>query len=117
MYGTYLGGLQHDTTNVGNKSSELVDKKGNMWVNINKTWKSDGGIFQEHYPGSPSPIKSTEKIRRPSPFHCDEQHLKLAVKRLGRCQEDRGFGNARAVRVLFEIVRDRQAMHIKKSGA
>ena len=103
-----------DPTNVGRKSSELVDEKGNMWLNMNKTWKSDSGISQEHYPGSPAPIKSTEKIRRPSPFHCDEQHLKLAIKRLGRRREDRGFGNARAVRALFDTVKDRQAIRINK---
>ncbi len=103
-----------DPANLGSKSSELVDEKGNMWVNVDKTWKSDSGISQEHYPGSPAPIKPSEKNMRPSPFHCDEQHLELAIKRLGRRREDRGFGNARAVRVLFEMVRDRQAIRIKK---
>jgi hypothetical protein len=38
----------------------------------------------------------------------------VAVKRLGRRREERGFGNARAVRVLFETVRDRQAIRIAK---
>jgi len=105
-----------DPSNVGNKSTELVDEKGNTWVNINKTWKSDGGVSQEHYPGAPDPIMSTEKMRRPSPFNCHEQHLEVAVKRLGRRREERGFGNARAVRVLFETARDRQAIRIAKEG-
>jgi hypothetical protein len=103
-----------DPAKVGTKSSELVDEKGNMWVNQNNSWKSDTGISQDDYPGSPAPIKSTKKNRRDNPFHCDDQHLELAIKRLGRRRGERGFGNARAVRVLFENARDRQAIRITR---
>jgi hypothetical protein len=99
---------------VGTKSSELVDEKGNTWVILNKSWSTDTGISQEHYPGSPVPLKSEKKNQRPTPFHCEEQHLEIAIKRLGRRRGERGFGNARAVRVLFETVRDRQAIRISK---
>ena len=56
---------------VGTTSSELVDEKGNLWISVNKSWKSDCGISQEHYPGSPAPIKSGKNRRRHIPFHCD----------------------------------------------
>ena len=103
-----------DPRTVGTTSSEVVDEKGNMWINQNNSWKSDSGISQDHYPGSPAPIKSAEKNKRDHSFHCDAQHLQLAIKRLGRRRGERGFGNARAVRVLFETVRDRQATRIRK---
>jgi len=105
-----------DPENVG-KSSKLVDEKGCMWVmdDGSNLWKSDGGVIQGHYPGSPASIKSTKTIKRDPPFHCDEQHLALSIKRLGRGRDERGFGNARAVRLLFEKVRDRQAIRIAKN--
>lgn len=103
-----------DPKRVGTSSSELVDEKGNMWFHQDNIWKSDCGSSQQHYPGSPAPIKSTKKNRRENPFHCDEQHLELAIKRLGRRRGERGFGNARAVRVLFENTRDRQAIRITR---
>ena len=103
-----------DPRRVGTRASELVDGEGNMWTHQDNIWTSDSGGSQMHYPGSPEPIKSTKRSKRVNPFHCDDQHLDLAIKRLGRRREERGFGNARAVRVLFETVRDRQAMRITK---
>lgn len=110
-----------DPNNVGTKSSQLVDENGDMWTvkntnnNAPSIWVSDAsGVSQSHYPGSPVPIKPSKRSKRSPPFHCDEQHLELAIKRLGRRRDERGFGNARAVRVLFETVRDRQAVRITK---
>ena len=106
-----------DPSNVGSSSSKLVDVNGNTWVVNNadtSSWTSDNGVTQRHYPGSPAPIKPSKRTKQCTPFHCDKQHLELAIKRLGRRREERGFGNARAVRVLFEAVRDQQAVRITK---
>ncbi len=105
-----------DPKRVGTRASELVDEKGNMWINQSNTnsWKSDVGSSQDHYPGSPAPLKSTKKNRRDPPFTCGDEDLEITIKRLGRRRGDRGFGNARAVRVLFENVKDRQAIRITK---
>jgi hypothetical protein len=103
-----------DPTRVGTSSSKLVNENGDTWTEDNATWKCSNGAVQDFYPGSPPPIKETKRLSRPNPFYCNEQHLVTTLKRLGRRREERGFGNARAVRVLFETVRDRQALRITK---
>lgn len=99
---------------VGTAPSTLVDENGNTWTEDDTGWKCSDGRVQGHYPSSPAPIKESKRVRRPKPFHCDKQHLVVAIKRLGRKRGDRGFGNARAVRVLFENIRDRQSLRITK---
>lgn len=103
-----------DPDRVGTMSSKLVDENGDMWTNNNSEWRCSNGQIQEHYPSSPAPLKESKRLRRPTPFHCDKQHLEMAIKRLGRRRGDRGFGNARAVRVLFETIRDRQSLRIAR---
>lgn len=100
---------------VGTVSSNLVDENGCTWTEKDSEWRSSDGTVQGHYPSSPAPIKTSKRVRRPKPFHCeDQQHLETAIKRLGRKRGDRGFGNARAVRVLFETIRDRQSLRINR---
>jgi hypothetical protein len=103
-----------DPDRVGTQSSKLVDENGDMWTKDDTEWKCSNGQTQEHYPSSPAPIKETKRLLRPTPFHCDEQHLDMAIKRLGRRRGDRGFGNARAIRVLFETIRDCQYLRIAR---
>lgn len=46
----------------------------------------------------------------------DERWAKVAIARLGRRRGSRGFGNARAVRVLFDKVMERQAGRLSSIG-
>ena len=89
----------------------LVSPDGKFWTHDgNKTWRSDHGDSQEHYPGSPEPTHETSAEARPNPFHLQsDKSLRIAMRRLGRGRGRPGFGNARAVRTLFDRVRDRQA--------
>jgi hypothetical protein len=56
--------------------------------------------------------RTSSRTARLTPFHCDKKHLELAIKRLGRRRGRDGFGNARAVRMLFDKVIDDQASRI-----
>lgn len=103
-----------DPDRVGTSTSLLVDTKGNTWSEDDSEWQCSDGTTQDFYPSSPSPIRKTKRERRPIPFRCDDQHLETAIKRLGRRRGDRGFGNARAVRVLFETIRNRQSLRITR---
>jgi Holliday junction resolvasome RuvABC ATP-dependent DNA helicase subunit len=99
-----------EPSQVGSASSPLVGQDGQMWTENGGVWSDDSGKSQNHYPGDSPP--STKKLRRNFPFQCDSSHLLIAIRRLGRRRSDKGFGNARAVRVLFDQVRDRQAARI-----
>lgn len=103
-----------DPDRVGTLSSKLVDENGDTWTNNDSEWKCSTGAVQDFYPSSPAPMKTTERTRRRTPFRCDEQNLEMTIKRLGRRRDDRGFGNARAVRVLFETIRNRQSLRISR---
>lgn len=46
----------------------------------------------------------------------EERWVKVAIARLGRRRGSRGFGNARAVRVLFDRVLERQANRLSTIG-
>ena len=105
------GNMTINPADVGSRTSELVSKEGVMWTEANGLWTGENGS-QTHYPGSPKPVKSSKREERCPPFQCDEQHLRLAIRRLGRRRGENGFGNARAVRVFFDIARDRQATRI-----
>ncbi len=68
-------------------------------------WTSDaGGDAQRHIPGSPAPRENPPAAHlRENPFHCkSDKALRIAIMRLGRNRGRPGFGNGRAVRVLFD---------------
>jgi AAA+ superfamily predicted ATPase len=105
-----FGNVTVDPSRVGIAGCEVVDSDGGKWIESGGAWTSSAGKVQSHYPGdSPTPV--TRHARR-DPFHCEPSSLLIAIRRLGRCRGSQGFGNARAVRVLFEKVRDRQASRI-----
>lgn len=109
-----LGNRSVDPKRLGYAGSELVDPSGNFWEEDNGNWFNlTTGSVQRHYPGEPSPSLASSRMWRQTPFHCsNEQDLLISIRRLGRQRGNRGFGNARAVRVLFEQVRDRQASRV-----
>ena len=105
------GNLTVDPKRVGTAASELMTSTGTSWTEKNGIWTNSSGLTQSYYPGSPPPIKVREK--RPTAFRVeDKKYIRIAIRRLGRRRGETSFGNARAVRVLFEQVRDRQADRI-----
>eukprot|EP00873_Tetraselmis_striata_P010686 jgi/Tetstr1/430950/TSEL_020706.t1 len=107
---------------LGTESNPVVSASGQRWTYADGEWTAEGATPQEHYPGSPAPAAPTPApeaaIPRDIPFACaSEKDLRIAVRRLGRGRGRPGFGNARAVRTLFEQVRSRQAQRLGGEGA
>ena len=109
-----LGNRTLDPGNLGFSGSELVDPSGTFWKEDGGTWFNlTSGVSQMHYPGDAAPLSSQSRQSRSTPFHCnDAKDLTIAMRGLGRSRCEKGFGNARAVRILFEKVRDRQAQRL-----
>jgi len=51
---------------------------------------------------------------RKNVFRCNARDSRIAMRRLGRQRGKMGFGNARAVRIFFDRVRNRQSQRIAK---
>jgi SpoVK/Ycf46/Vps4 family AAA+-type ATPase len=107
-----LGNRTVNPISVGIRGSELVDKKGQQWIENQGIWSTRVGATQSHYPGEPPPPSTGSRVLRETPFRCDPRDLRIAIRRLGRRRGSQGFGNARAVRVTFENIRDRQAARV-----
>jgi hypothetical protein len=108
-----LGNRTADPKKIGSPGSELVDPSGEFWEEEDGEWFNvTKGTSQSHYPGNAAPAPTSSRMPRPKPFHCLKLDLLIAIRRLGRRRGERGFGNARAVRVLFERARDRQASRV-----
>ena len=96
------------TPDLGSSSNPLISRKTNsawQFDRTNKTWWSidlstNKRINSKLYPGKPPPTPP------PPPkvvFTVDDRKWsRLAVARLGRQRGRVGFGNARAVRILFD---------------
>jgi DNA polymerase III delta prime subunit len=107
--------LRNNTVNpgrVGMEDSKLVSPDGEFWTEKNGRWTSDSGRSQTWFPGEAKPQGS--RTKRNPPFYGDEDYLRIAIQRLGRRRGDKGFGNARAVRILFDRVKGRQATRIAR---
>ena len=109
-----LGNKTVEPAQLGTTGSELVDPSGQFWEESDgKLFNVNTGVTQSHYPGESALSPTSSRVLRPKPFHCNEGDLQIAIRRLGRRRGDKGFGNARAVRVLFERTRDRQTSRVK----
>eukprot|EP01050_Picozoa_sp_SAG11_P003357 SAG11_NODE_188_length_13029_cov_3.652514_5_plen_2762_part_00 len=100
---------------VGQSGAELYSAGGGTWTEQGGTWtEASSGQLQAHYPGDKPAPSGKGRQRRSTPFRCENpDHLRIAIQRLGRGRGSHGFGNARAVRVIFEQVRDRQSARIQ----
>jgi AAA+ superfamily predicted ATPase len=104
----------YDLYQIGANNNPVIDKNGGRWTYeaASSTWKASSGMSQKHYPGSPFPNLS-KKERRNKPYHCKEPKWpRVAITRLGRRRHVLGFGNARAVRTLFDLTLERQASRL-----
>lgn len=102
---------------IGSTVNPLASTDMQIWEHKGKSWISNNGDKQAHYPGSTEPdAKSTsKKVLRKPPFTCqDERYIRIAMRRLERQSNRPGFGNARTVRTFFDSVRERQARRIAK---
>ena len=119
----YFNVTGYGPDNLGSFNNPLISKDGVKWtvapeagINGAVAWVNDQGDSQDTYPGSPRPV--TDAGLRETPFRCeDEKSIRIAMRRLGRQRGQPGFGNARAVRILFDRSRDRQAERIKREKA
>ena len=106
--------------NIGSASNPLISKDGEKWtcnqIEGTFTWTGENGDSQSGYPGSPN-LKNVEAKRlRETPFRCeDEKSVRIAMRRIGRQRGRTGFGNARAVLIFFDKVRERQAVRVEKA--
>jgi hypothetical protein len=104
---------------IGSAGNPLASQDGQLWEHNGKSWVSKNGNEQNHYPGSPEPVmkSSGKKVPREPPFTCeDDKYIRIAMRRLERQSNRPGFGNARAVRIFFDSVRERQARRIAKQN-
>eukprot|EP00798_Chlamydomonas_sp_ICE-L_P020756 gene20756-27576_t len=106
-------GYGPESTAFASTGNPLVSPNGEQWHHDGQEWKSDQDGMQAHYPGSREPPVKAQ--RRANPFTCnDDKAIRIAIRRLGRRRGQQGFGNARAVRAMFDAVRGRQADRIIK---
>ena len=106
----------YGTRNLGDASNPLVsrdDKSMWMYSPYNKLWTNKTKPElpgQPDYPGRPKTTVGTKKL---DPFFVsDDKWMRIAISRLGKQRGRVGFGNARAVRILFDKTMQRQAARI-----
>jgi len=104
-------------TSLGTATNPLISRNDNSPWHFNdaeKHWcRADAPeITQTWYPGSPAPPPPPIPVVPIKPFVADPKWVRVAITRLGRSRGKVGFGNARAVRILFEQTHTRQTMRL-----
>ena len=114
QYGNSTG---YHPDDIGAEGNPLASKDSQTWKHDGRSWVSNNGDQQAHYPGSPDPKNESfgKKEPRNPRFTCqDDKFLRIAMRRLERQSNRPGFGNARTVRTFFDTVRERQAKRISR---
>lgn len=106
----------YGAASLGSVSNPLVSRKDNTaWVydSSRRLWydRSDATRTSKGYPGKPVPVSATVPAKI-SFSVSNPKWSRIAVRRLGRLRGSVGFGNARAVRTLFDLTRKRQSKRI-----
>lgn len=110
MYGyaqsalNYMSTIQYPIMNVASRELWYYDNAKKLW-----TTKMTN-ITSKFYPGK-QPVAEAEYSTKPF-VATDEKWLRVAIRRLGRQRGVSGFGNARAVRNLFDLALKRQSSRI-----
>eukprot|EP00981_Chlorochromonas_danica_P011845 scaffold4308_cov162-Ochromonas_danica.AAC.4 len=115
-YGNVTG---YGPSGLGEQRNPLVSSKTNtMWLydRRRQLWyeQSNPSKTSRSYPGKPIPVDTTVKKKKNPFVASDEKWLRIAVRRLGRLRGTVGFGNARAVRNLFDLSHSRQVARIDR---
>lgn len=99
---------------LGTVTNPVVDNKNAKWQydRASKSWFNDSNpvVRQTHYPGSPKPV-IPEKPAKPFVVE-DPKWSRVAMKRIGRLRNTVGFGNARAVKNVFDAAVNRHTQRI-----
>eukprot|EP01041_Mallomonas_annulata_P005723 gene5723-11565_t len=106
---------------VGTTRNPLISRTtGIAWIynDYTKIWSNRDNPSQisKAYPGKPV-IEEKPKKKSVSFTVSDAKWARIAIRRLGRLRGTVGFGNARAVRILFDLCRRRQAERITSAKA
>ena len=122
-YGNTTG---YGARNLGTPQNPIMSSKdgvGWCYDRINKQWydRSYPQRISKTYPGKPIEApKISNPVLPQKPFYVtDEKWMRIAITRLGRLRGVTGFGNARAVRNLFDLCCKRQTNRIadlKRAG-
>ena len=122
-YGNTTG---YGVKDLGTTKNPLIARKdGTPWLfdRTNKRWYDQYTLTRvsKTYPGKPFEPHADQSNRSLtySFFATDDKWIRIAITRLGRLRGVTGFGNARAVRNLFDVCCKRQTNRIadlKRSG-
>jgi AAA+ superfamily predicted ATPase len=101
---------------LGGESNPLIDKKGLIWLydRDNQLWlqQCDRTKTKRCYPGK---MQTPTKQQKIMPYEVvDEKWVRIAIRRLASMRGRVGFGNARAVRNLFDRSVERQSARITR---
>jgi hypothetical protein len=112
----YDNTIGYGASELGYNRNPLVSRTTNtMWIfdRVRKLWidRDDSSKTQKTYPGKPIPVKPV-KVQSTSFTVSDPKWTRIAIRRIGRLRGTVGFGNARAVRILFDKARSRLAARI-----
>lgn len=111
----YSNSTGYHPKNIGTPQNPIASADGQLWERENGQWVSNNGDSQDNYPGSPKIISNGKKVKRVPPFRCDdEKYLRVAIRRIAR-RSGPGFGNTRAIRNFFDIVRENQARRLTRN--
>lgn len=103
----------YGVNNLGTTSNPIISRRDNIaWLfdSNNNVWFQNNNlkVTTTQYPGLPTPKSST-----PSPFVVvDKKWSRIAIKRIGKLRGTNGFGNARSINNLFNLILKRQACRI-----
>jgi SpoVK/Ycf46/Vps4 family AAA+-type ATPase len=98
--------VQHPLS-AGQPHDPLISDDEDAWTWNGSSWRSSGGKISKNVPEKPKEVKPSSQ-----PYTADPKYVRITIRRLGRGRDRDGFGNARAVRNLYETVRKRQAARI-----
>ncbi len=102
-----LGSASNPLVSRTDNTKWIFDRLKRHWCNQNTPTKTSSS-----YPGKPAPKKVVSAALKQKFVVTDEKWLRIAVRRLGRLRGAVGFGNARAVRNLFDLSHGRQVKRI-----
>jgi AAA+ superfamily predicted ATPase len=112
MYGYPLGDIDNPIVSNSTGIHWCYDQSSKKWYN-----KFNPQQNSKTYPGKPVEVDENEESRKNlqpiKPFLCSNpKWVRIAARRIGRGRGVEGFGNARAVRTLFQKSHTRQIERI-----